>query len=170
LVIFTKEIPHFQVNRLDFDPNLDRTLLWPFRKKWLVRKLIEGKWNFKNQTKIWIVTLEKEDFESQIHLLDKSWFSDGETLLSICAKRMYEEKPHKFWNNTEILKANLNYWLISGRKKEGPFVLIDGSHRALALYINCFIEKTAKFKPITKVVCGLSKEKGILLFDVVDTI
>jgi len=180
LVTFIKQLKDKQVDEVNYNPNFDKSLILPMKKKWYFKKLLIGNLSIKNNSEFWLVTLDKEDLESKIHILYNQnpnstkqkcfndLFPDGETHLSYCARKLYEQGKLKFHNNYDDNKAREHYWVILGRKKSGPFVLLDGNHRAINLYAKFFFEKTFNFYPIQKVVCILSKEKFIEIFHRVD--
>ncbi len=172
MVHFIKEISNNQIDQLNFEPKFNSELLWWFKKKrFLKNPAKKWTWFKKNPTKLWLVTLEKEDFELNLHIYQEGWrkqFPDGETLLSECAKRLYEKGKFRFKNNFDIDQALENYWIVLGRTKKGPFMLFDGNNRAISHYINTFIEKVNDFKPVTRVLCCISEEKGWRIFDLLD--
>lgn len=60
--------------------------------------------------------------------------------------------------------ARKYHWMIEGISQNGPFMLMDGVHRALLTYIHHFIENKQDFSPIEKVVCCLSEDASKYYF------
>jgi len=182
LVIFERELSPNDVRKLNFDPNIKETALWWFTKKWFIKHPKKWSWFIKNPVKTWLVSLEEIDFKSKLHVYHpeqgKSLTSntrnfmtpDGETSLSLCSEHLFKTGNYQFKRNFDDKKAREHFWIIVGRRKEGPFVLLDGNHRAIRLYIENFIEKKNSFQPCTKVLCGICDVVGIRIFDLVDNL
>ena len=180
MVFFIKQLKPKQVDEINFSPNFDKSLILPMKKKWFFKKLLMGNLSIKNNSEFWLVTLDKKDLESKIHILYNQnpnstkkrgfneLFSDGKTCLSYCARKLFEQGKLKFRYNYDDNKSREHYWVILGREKSGPFVLLDGNHRAINLYAKSNFEKTINLHPIQKVICILSKEKFIEIFHRVD--
>jgi len=182
LVRFQKIVSREELKELDFDPNLDARLLWWFKKNFFIKQPFKLKlWLKKNPIKLWLVTLEREDFESNLHIFrmnhklygkDKDpwdpFFPRNESNLRVCAKKLLDQGKMKRFKKFDKNKATDYPWIVISRNKKGPFMILDGSHRALNYYANTIIKKNTKFEPVINVLCGICNEKGLKIFDNLD--
>ncbi|AFS80049.1 hypothetical protein NKOR_00655 [Candidatus Nitrosopumilus koreensis AR1] len=101
---------------------------------------------------VWLPNSEQQNWNSEY---DKNHFSNFSKGMDWMKSTLQEYDP-------EI--ARRYSWMIGGTSPEGPFMLMDGVHRALLTYMYYFIEKKKEFTPIEKAVCCLSKDTSKYYF------
>jgi len=131
-----------------------------------------GDWRVIFNDKTWLPACAKEiiknnygdsldPYSLEVHKFRSEEFSqykkDYATIKSIC-------------DNYDFKKLTELCWVLIGRKKEGPFMLLDGNHRACGFFIKIFIEKSEKFQPIYPVLCAISEDEDRGLFHHLDYI
>jgi hypothetical protein len=143
-------------NRLSQAENQKRAILcWLSRGAILFELPLDIEW--------FEAEISEKDFKDLLVIEDNWWskrYGSGSNKLSVISNAVNLKKNHLYikflLGNIEKIDINL---IVIGRKS-GPFTIIDGVHRAIAMCIRFFLLKKEEFIPF-KVFAGVSQQRCV---------
>ena len=182
-MIFNNEISFDEVLRLNYDPKFAKNAVFrTFDKSVKFYLTSINKDDFENLTHIYY----ENKIGPQKRRYGWALFDDNITKLSTFSNLLYskdfiwtptseqstwdsEYDKHFFkkirddfkWMKQALeqfdpVRARKSFWMIIGTSQNGPFMIMDGVHRAILTYMHYFIQSKAEFEPIERVVCCIS--------------